>query len=186
MFKPVLLAMVFCLTVLSVNAEESVPSSNKPTSIETAESMKIVYDKTTSETESGKGTLILYRPFRFANLAGSPNVKVNETLIGELRNNRFIELSMQPGEYHITPIRDDWWNIECGSILVTVAEKSKTYVRMDSSSVISDVLIVNGAAVSASSNDKCWIDPVEKTVAELQLKKIKRATEKQRRPHGKD
>ncbi|MEO8001666.1 MAG: DUF2846 domain-containing protein [Arenimonas sp.] len=186
MFKPVLLAMLFCLTVLSVNAEESVPSSNKPTSIETAKSIKIVYEQTAPETESDKGTLILYRPFRFANLAGSPNVKVNETLIGELRNNRFIELSLQPGEYLITPIRDDWWNIECGNILVTVAAKSRTYVRMDSSSVISDVLIVNGTAVSASSNDKCWIDPVEKTEAELQLKKIKRATEKQRRPHGKD
>jgi len=186
MVRPILLAMLFCLSALSVNAEESVQSSNKPTSIDTAENLRIVYEHDASETESDNGTLILYRPFRFANLAGSPNIKVNEALIGELRNNRFIELSMPPGEYLITPIRDNWWNIECGSILVSVTAKSRNYVRMDSSSAVSDVVIVNGTAVSASSNDKCWIDPVEKTEAELQLKKIKRATEKQRRPHGKD
>jgi len=178
--------MLFCSFGLSVSAEEGVQSSNKPASIDTAENMRIVYEPNSSETESDNGTLILYRPFRFANLAGSPNVKVNEELIGELRNNRYIELSMRPGEYVITPIRDAWWNIECGSIKVIVAAKSRTYLRMDSSSAISDVVIVNGAAVSASSNDKCWIDPIEKTEAELQLKKIKRATEKQRRPHGKD
>ena len=186
MVKPLLLAMLFCSPDWSVNAQENVQSSNKLASIDTAENMRIVYEQNTSETEPDNGTLILYRPFRFANLAGSPNVKVNETIIGELRNNRYIELSMRPGEYVITPIRDAWWNIECGSIKVIVAAKSRTYLRMDSSSAISDVVIVNGAAVSASSNDKCWIDPIEKTEAELQLKKIKRATEKQRRPNGKD
>jgi len=69
---------------------------------------------------------------------------------------------------------------------VTVKAKSTTYIRMESSSAVSDVLVVNGGVVSASSNDKCWIGFVEKNEAELQLKKVKRATEKQRRPHEKD
>ncbi len=182
----IILAMIFCLSALSASAEDTGQSSDKQMPVAAVETMKIVYEQSPVESEPDYGTLVLYRPFRLANLAGSPNIKVNETIIGELRNNRFIELNVKPGEYLITPIRDDWWNIECGNIHVTVVAKSRTYVRMDSSSVISDVLIVNGGVVSASSNDKCWIDLVEKTEAELQLKKIKRATEKQRRPHGKD
>jgi len=106
MVKPLLLAMLFCSSGFSANAEENVQSSNKLASTDTAENMRIVYEQNTSETEPDNGTLILYRPFRFANLAGSPNVKVNETIIGELRNNRYIELSMRPGQYVITPIRN--------------------------------------------------------------------------------
>jgi len=184
--KSISLAIFLCLQGLAVNADETGQLSDKKMPMDAVENMKIVYEKSATVTEPDNGTIVLYRPSRLANLAGSPNIKVNETIIGELRNNRFMELSVKPGEYLITPIRDDWWNIECGNIHVTVAAKSRTYVRMDSSSVISDVLVVNGGIVSASSNDKCWIGLVEKTEAELQLKKIKRATEKQRRPHEKD
>ena len=184
--KSIFIPILFCLTGLTVNAEETKQPSNGHAPTNTLENVQIVYEKTALVTDSENGTVTLYRPFRFANLAGSPNVQVNETVIGELRNNRFIEMSLPPGEYLITPIKDEWWRIECGSIHVTVKAKSNNYVRVDSSAVITDVLIVNGQAVSADSNDKCWIDLVEENEAELQLKKVKRATEKQRRPHGKD
>lgn len=93
----------------------------------------------------------LFRPSKFANGGGSPDVMLDGKKVGALANGGYLSLPVPPGPHTLEIPSNAWsWDINCTPVTLQVGQGAAHYVAMDTDASLSIV----GASKASTTHIK--------------------------------
>lgn len=121
-------------------------------------------------SDSSKGIVYFYRPSRFFQGGGGPDVFINGVKEFRMHNGSYTYRMLSPGTYSISPRKHFNWGLDVVDTAITIEAGKEYYLRMDFSNANVDGMIVGGIGVATVSGVTIF-NIIEKSLAESEITK---------------
>lgn len=118
--------------------------------------------------EPGKAVVFFYRPNRFFQGGGGPDVYVNDVKEFRMLNGGYSYLLLNPGKHVVSPRNHFNWGLDGVDTEISVEAGGEYYLRMDFSGATVDSVVVGSVGVGSVSGTTIF-NLVDETTAKSEI-----------------